>query len=85
MSTRATMPKHLRKRQPGGERARFVWAFEECLRRDPDRAPSPTQINMLLEHPPPLNILAGRLSVIRRELLREHGFVKDETERWVRP
>ena len=79
------MPKGLRKRQPGGERARFVWAFEECLRRNPNKAPSPTDINILLETQPPLNILAGRLSKVRRGLLEEHGFVKDERERWVRP
>lgn len=73
----STMPEELRKRQVGGEEARFRWAFEECLRRDPNTAPSPTNINRLLEKPPPLNILPGRMSVLRRKLLSESGFVQD--------
>lgn len=80
------MPEHLRKRQVGGEEARFTWAFNECLRQNPDKAPSPTAINVLLENPPPLNILRGRQSVLRRRLLIEAGFVQDEKwKRWHRP
>lgn len=77
------MPESLRKRQVGGERMRFEWAFYECLRRRPHRAPTPTDINIVLENPPPHNILAGRLSKVRRELLEDAGFTKDHTERWV--
>ena len=81
-----TMPEHLRKRQPGGEEARFTWAFEECLRRNPDRAPTPTDLNLLLDSPPPLNILRGRQSVLRRKLLVQAGFVQAEKwGRWHRP
>lgn len=80
------MPKHLRKRQSGGEEARFTWAFEECLRRNPNKAPSPTDINILLEKPPPLNMLTGRKSVLRRKLLIEAGFVQNgKWSRWYRP
>lgn len=80
------MPEHLRKRQIGGEEARFRWAFEESLRRDPGRAPSPTAINILLEKRPPLNILSGRLSKLRRELLLNAGFIQDDKfGRWYRP
>ena len=79
------MPKHLRKRQAGGEEARFTWAFEECLRRNPNKAPSPTDINILLEKPPPLNMLTGRKSVLRRKLLIEAGFVQNgKWSRWYR-
>lgn len=70
------MPKGLRKRQAGGERARFVWAFHQCLRKNPHKAPSPTAINTVLENPPPLNVLAGRLSVLRRQLLEDNGFTQ---------
>jgi hypothetical protein len=81
-----TMPEHLRKRQTGGEEARFRWAFEECLRREPNKAPSPTAINLLLEKPPPLNMLTGRKSVLRRQLLIESGFVQEQKwGRWHRP
>lgn len=81
-----TMPEHLRKRQHGGEEARFRWAFNECLRRDPDKAPSPTALNLLLGKPPPLNMLTGRKSVLRRQLLEEAGFVQDRKwSRWYRP
>lgn len=75
MKTR-NMPKEIRKRQSGGEQARFVWAFEECLRQDPNKAPSPTDLNTVLENRPPLNILAGRLSKLRRTLLIKHGFTQ---------
>jgi hypothetical protein len=81
-----TMPESLRKRQPGGEEARFTWAFNECLREHPNTAPSPTRINILLEKPPPLNMLTGRKSVLRRKLLEEAGFVQDaKWGRWYRP
>lgn len=80
------MPEHLRKRQKGGEAARFRWAFDQCLRQDPDKAPSPTRINILLEKPPPLNVLTGRKSVLRRQLLIEAGFVQEaKFGRWKRP
>ena len=72
------MPERLRKRQPGGEEARFTWAFDECLRRDPGRAPAPTAINILLEKRPPYNILPGRLSKLRRTLLLDAGFIQDD-------
>lgn len=79
------MPRELRKRQPGGEAARFTWAFNECLRLRPDRAPTPTDINILLEKPPPLNVLPGRQSVLRRELLVKAGFRQDgKFGRWTR-
>lgn len=81
-----TMPEHLRKRQTGGEAARFKWAFEECLRQEPDKAPSPTRINILLGKQPPLNMLTGRKSVLRRQLLVEAGFVQEvKWGRWHRP
>jgi len=80
------MPERLRKRQVGGEEARFTWAFDECLRREPNKAPSPTAINLLLEKPPPLNVLTGRKSVLRTRLLREAGFVQENKwGRWHRP
>lgn len=82
----STMPERLRGRQVGGEEARFRWAFEECLRQNPDKAPGPTAINMLLGKKPPLNILPGRQSVLRRLLLEEAGFVQDaKWGRWHRP
>lgn len=80
------MPEPLRKRHIGGEEARFAWAFHECLRRNPDKAPTPTAINILLEKPPPLNVLRGRQSTVRRRLLVESGFVQDaKFSRWYRP
>ena len=82
----STMPEALRKRQPGGEEKRFEWAFAECLRQNPNKAPSPTAINILLEKPPPLNVLTGRKSVLRRRLLVEAGFVQGaKWGRWYRP
>lgn len=81
----STMPDHLRKRQVGGEEARFTWAFYECLRRNPDKAPSPTDLNILLGSPPPLNVLRGRQSVLRRRLLEKEGFHQDQKwGRWKR-
>lgn len=80
------MPERLRKRQPGGEEARFTWAFDECLRRDPNRAPTPTAINILLEKRPPYNLLPGRLSQLRRTLLLSAGFIQDNRGgRWYLP
>jgi hypothetical protein len=80
------MPEHLRKRQTGGEEARFTWAFYECLRQNPNKAPSPTAINILLGKPPPLNVLTGRKSAIRKSLLINEGFVQDgKWSRWRRP
>lgn len=80
------MPTHLRKRQVGGEAKRFTWAFNECLHRNPSKAPTPTAINLLLETPPPLNILRGRQSVLRRRLLIEAGFTQEaKWGRWHRP
>lgn len=79
------MPEALRKRQTGGEEKRFTWAFEECLRRWPNEAPTPTRINILLEKPPPLNVLTGRKSVLRRRLLEQHGFTqKQKWGRWTK-
>ena len=81
-----TIPEHLRKRQRGGEEARFIWAFDECLRRDPGRAPTPTAINILLEKRPPYNLLPSRLSELRRTLLLNAGFTQDNRGgRWYRP
>lgn len=81
-----TMPEHLRKRQQGGEEARFIWAFDECLRRNPGWAPTPTAINILLEKRPPYNILPSRLSKLRRTLLLDAGFTQDNRGgRWYLP
>lgn len=81
-----TMPEHLRRRQVGGEEARFTWAFNEVLRREPNKAPGPTAINILLDKPPPWNVMRGRQSVLRRRLLEEAGFVQDaKWGRWHRP
>jgi hypothetical protein len=80
------MPESLRKRQVGGEEKRFTWAFNECLRVDPDKAPTPTAINLLLDKPPPLNVLTGRKSAIRKRLLIENGFVQEHKwGRWHKP
>lgn len=73
-----SMPESLRVRQVGGEEARFKWAFYECLRLRPDKAPTPTDINRLRERPPPLNQLAGRESTLRRKLLVANGFRQDD-------
>lgn len=81
--TPLSMPEHLRKRQQGGEEARFTWVFYECLRLSPDKAPSPTAINRLRKRPPPLNQLAGRDSTLRRKLLLKNGFKQhDKGTRW---
>lgn len=80
------MPERLQGRQTGGEAARFTWAFNECLRQNPNKAPSPTAINLLLGKSPPLNMLTGRKSVLRRRLLEEAGFVQEaKWGRWKRP
>ena len=81
----SSMPQELRKRQTGGEEARFRWAFNECLRREPNKAPGPTAINRLLEKPPPLNTLPGRMSALRTQLLLEAGFKQEQKwGRWTR-
>ena len=65
------------------EEGRFTAAFYAVLERDPNSPPSPTQINRELgkhENPDyhsPLNVLNGRMSVLRRRLLAENGFVQD--------
>jgi len=66
------------------EEGRFTAAFYAVLERDPDKPPSPTQINRELgkhENPDyhsPMNILNGRMSALRRRLLVENGFVQDD-------
>lgn len=88
-------------RYKGGEEERFTAAFYAVLARDPNTPPGPTAINRELgkdENPKyrsPLNVLNGRMSVLRRRLLAEAGFVQDpvppslyeETNygRWRRP
>ena len=68
------------------EETRFTEAFNRVLERDPDTPPGPTAINVELGKPPPLNILNGRMSVLRRRLLTEAGFVQDaKGGRWYRP
>lgn len=71
------------------EAERFTAAFYAVLNRDPDRAPSPTQINRELgkdtnpRYRSPMNVLNGRMSTLRRRLLVENGFVQDEKfRRW---
>lgn len=83
--TPRSMPEELRRRHKGGEEARFRWAFYECLRLRPDKAPTPTDINRLRDRPPPLNQLAGRESVLRRELLEANGFTQSgKWGRWTK-
>lgn len=73
------------------EEDRFTAAFYAVLNRDPDTPPGPTKINRELgrENNPryhsPLNVLNGRMSALRRRLLLENGFVKDEQGwKWVK-
>lgn len=67
------------------EEGRFTTAFYAVLKRDPDKPPSPTQINRELgkdtnpEYRSPMNVLNGRMSVLRRRLLIENGFAQDGT------
>lgn len=68
------------------EAERFTQAFNTVLQDDPQTAPGPTAINRELGNPPPHNMLAGRLSKLRRRLLEEAGFVQAEKgARWHRP
>lgn len=64
------------------EASRFTDAFYAVLERDPDKPPGPTAINRELgkEHTSrtPLNVLNGRMSTLRRQLLLDNGFVQDE-------
>lgn len=66
------------------EESRFTDAFYQVLRREPSKPPSPTQINRELgkdtnpRYRSPMNVLNGRMSVLRRRLLVENGFVQDE-------
>lgn len=74
---------------PPNEEGRFTRAFYSVLKRDPDKPPSPTQINKELGkdvnplYRSPMNVLNGRMSVLRRRLLEENGFVQDaQFGRW---
>lgn len=66
------------------EESRFTDAFYRVLQREPSKPPSPTQINRELgkdtnpRYRSPMNVLNGRMSVLRRRLLVENGFVQDE-------
>lgn len=77
-----------RAREKGGEERRFREAFAAVLARDPDTAPGPTAINKELRkhesdtYNTPLNVLNGRLSALRKQLLEEAGFV--QAEKWAR-
>lgn len=65
------------------ETERFTAAFYAVLSRDPSKPPSPTQINRELgkhrnpNYRSPMNVLNGRMSKLRRQLLAENGFVED--------
>jgi len=62
-------------------------AFRECIKRNPDKPPSPADINRLA-HPNTSNMhtLNGKDNAVRKRLMAEHGFVKDwNKNRWVRP
>lgn len=66
------------------EEGRFTAAFYAVLEREPNKPPSPTQINRELgkdtnpAYRSPMNILNGRMSALRRRLLTENGFVQDD-------
>lgn len=66
------------------EESRFTDAFYRVLQREPSKPPGPTQINRELgkdtnpRYRSPMNVLNGRMSVLRRRLLVENGFVQDE-------
>lgn len=71
------------------EESRFTAAFYRVLARNPDKPPSPTDINRELGKAggrTPLNVLNGRMSVIRRRLLAENGFEQlgDHFGRWTK-
>ncbi len=76
-------------RQESGEEQRFTEAFNRLLERDPDTAPGPTALNRELGKEwgrTPMNVLNGRMSVLRRRLLEEAGFVQEaKWGRWHRP
>ena len=66
------------------EEARFIEAFNEVLAQDPNTPPGPTAINRLLNEKydrkrerTPDNTLNGRMSTLRRRLLREAGFKQE--------
>lgn len=65
------------------EASRFEAAFYAVLERNPNKPPGPTAINRELgkEHNSrtPLNVLNGRMSQLRRQLLIKNGFVQDPT------
>lgn len=68
------------------EETRFTEAFYTVLKRNPDRPPGPTAINVELGKAPPLNIMNGRMNTLRRRLLREAGFTQDaKWGRWYKP
>lgn len=71
------------------ERERFEAAFYAVLSKSPDRPPGPTSINRELgkadnpRYRSPMNVLNGRMSVLRRQLLKDNGFVQDHSgARW---
>lgn len=70
------------------EEGQFTRAFHAVLNRNPDKPPSPTQLNRELgrdtnpNYHAPMNVLNGRMSVLRRRLLLENGFIQDE--KWAR-
>lgn len=71
------------------EATRFTDAFYTVLRRNPNQAPGPTAINRELGKEvtarTPLNVLNGRMSALRKKLLKENGFVQDEKwGRWMK-
>lgn len=69
---------------PPTEEGRFTEAFYAVLKENPNKPPSPTQINRWLgkdtnpNYRSPMNVLNGRMSGLRRRLLLENGFKKDE-------
>lgn len=71
------------------EESRFTEAFRRVLARNPDKAPGPTAINKELGKEyarTPDNVLNGRMSVLRRRLLEDAGFVQEyHGGRWHRP
>lgn len=66
------------------EAGRFINAFYNVLEREPGKPPTPTKINKELgkdtnpRYNSPLNVLNGRMSVLRRRLLVENGFTQEE-------
>lgn len=65
------------------ERERFVAAFNTLLEKNPRQAPGPTAINRLMGgRTSSMNKLPGRLSGLRREMLKEAGFRYVNTSDW---